>query len=505
MELLDKVFASTFDYMDAMPKKERKRYGQFFTSKETAVFMASLFAMPQNVDKITVLDPGAGSGVLSAALLERIAKTGIKEVELTCYENDANVLPLLEKNLIYMQSSVNFKLTYRINTNNYITSQRSEFNGELGCEYKDKYDLVIGNPPYKKIGKDAAEALSMPEVCHGAPNLYFLFTAMSLFNVKDDGEIVYIIPRSWTSGAYFTAFRKYLFAFGKLEHIHLFVSRSKVFEQESVLQETLVIKVKKTHIKPDYVRVTSSNSNKDFTNIDVLDVPYELVVSGKMQYVYLVTNETELETISKLHSFTKTLPDIGLKMKTGLTVDFREREFLKNQRVNGAVPLFFAQHIKCGRVEFPKHLEGEYLVGARDGLVQKNSNYLFVKRFTSKEEKRRLQCGIYLAKHFDEYSVISTQNKLNFIDNAQHNLAESTVYGLYVLFNSALYDEYYRMLNGSTQVNSSEVNSMPVPDLKTINMLGNRLLKARNLSEETCEEILEDILDDEQRTGQKVS
>lgn len=68
---------------------------------------------------------------------------------------------------------------------------------------------------------------------------------MSMFNLKADGEMVYIIPRSWTSGAYFKQFRKRFFEEGALEHIHLFVSRDKVFEKESVLQETIIIKAKR--------------------------------------------------------------------------------------------------------------------------------------------------------------------------------------------------------------------------------------------------------------------
>ena len=40
---------------------------------------------------------------------------------------------------------------------------------------KKLFDYVIGNPPYMKIPKDAPEATAMPEVCYGAPNLYFNF------------------------------------------------------------------------------------------------------------------------------------------------------------------------------------------------------------------------------------------------------------------------------------------------------------------------------------------
>ena len=113
-----------------------------------------------------------------------------------------------------------------------------------------KYDMVIGNPPYMKIAKDAPEAKAMPDICYGAPNLYFLFAAMGMFNLIPNGELVYIIPRSWTSGAYFKRFRQKFLNDGVLEHIHLFVSRDKVFENESVLQETIIIKMRKSTATP---------------------------------------------------------------------------------------------------------------------------------------------------------------------------------------------------------------------------------------------------------------
>ncbi len=119
--------------------------------------------------------------------------------------------------------------------------------------------------------------------------------------------------------------------------------------------------------------------------------------------------------LKRLHRFDRTLPDIGIKMKTGLTVDFRNRDILRNEEEEGAVPLFYAQHIKEGKIQFPIKKEHEYVVTNQQGLMQDNKNYLFVKRFTTKEETRRLQCGIYLEKDFPQYRKISTQNKINFI------------------------------------------------------------------------------------------
>ena len=490
--MLEKIVELTEEYIEAMPKQERKKYGQFFTSAETARYMAQMFDIPESKDELSILDAGAGSGILTCALIERLIEMDtINHIRITCYENDENVLPILEQNL-HLYDAIGKDITWEIRNDNYILSQYLDFNHMIGGNPKPKkYDLVIGNPPYMKLSKNAPEAQAMQDICYGAPNMYFIFASMGLFNLKDNCEMVYIIPRSWTSGAYFKRFREYFLTEGRLKHIHLLVSRDKVFDKENVLQETIILKIKRTQNTPDKVRITSSKSNKDFDNITELFVSYDLVVAGTDKYVYLVTNEEEVGVLKQLHQFNNTLPDIGLKMKTGLTVDFRNQEILRDEEEDGAIPLFYSQHIKGGRVQHPIQKEHEYVVTEQKGLMQDNKNYLFVKRFTAKEESRRLQCGIYLSKDYPQYSKISTQNKINFIDGLLGNLSECVVYGLYVLFNSTLYDEYYRILNGSTQVNSTEINSMPVPELNVIQEMGRKLMKSKDYSEDNCNLILE--------------
>lgn len=232
------------------------------------MYMMGLLAINNDTEILTVLDAGAGLGILSCALVEVLQKnTKIKKVNLTCYETDNNI---------------------------------------IGANTKPKkYEIVIGNPPYMKIYKDAPEATAMTEVCYGAPNLYFLFASMGLFNLKPNGEMVYIIPRSWTSSAYFKMFREYFLTESKLEHIHLFVSRNKVFDKEDVLQETIIIKVKETHMQPDEVVVTSSQTKNEFENITELRASYNIVVSGEEKYVYLVTDENDIKVLGKLNEWNK--------------------------------------------------------------------------------------------------------------------------------------------------------------------------------------------------------
>jgi len=491
--MLDEIVSQTNLYIENMPKTTRKKYGQFFTSKATAVYMSKLLTIPQKAEQISILDTGAGTGILACALIEELLrKTDIKKITLTCYENDSNILKILDSNLSYIMIRSDSRVTYRIIAENYITSQSDDFNyrTDLKIEPK-KYDLIIGNPPYKKISKDAPEAKAMSSVCFGAPNLYFLFATMSMFNLKDQGELVYIIPRSWTSGAYFKKFRQYILSEGKIEHIHLFSSRKDVFDKENVLQETIIVKLRKTKITPAEITITTSKSNNDFENLTRLRAPYEEVVVGNESFVFLATNSEEVNVLRMINRWNDTLPSNGLWMRTGLTVDFRNKDLLRNSKSSESIPLFYAQHIKEGVIEFPIAKEFEFISIEKSGLIQPNRNYLFVKRFTSKEEKRRLQSGIYLSSSLPDYKFISTDNKINFVDSRNGCLSNEAVFGLFVIFNSSQYDKYYRILNGSTQVNATEINNMPVPPFDIIVKMGKDLMNRSDFSVENCDSILE--------------
>lgn len=497
-KILKYVFKETEKYLEQFSKTERKKKGQFFTSRETAEYMASLFKINDENDEVSILDPGSGTGILSVAFAERLLnESKTKKIHITCYETDENVLPILKKNLLFLEKNSKNRVHFKVLENDYLISQLDEYNNfEEEANFK-KFDYIIGNPPYKKLPKSDKIALQMQDVIYGAPNLYFLFASMSLFNLNSEGEMVYIIPRSWTSGLYFSAFRKKFLSIGKINHVHLFVSRDKVFSNESVLQETIIVKVTKTSLQPEFVEITSSNSNHDFNNLKSLSVQYKSIVGGEAMYVFLPTTEDEVKKLDFINSFTTTFKEVGFKMKTGIVVDFRQKKLLRKEKNSNTIPLFYSQHIRNGIVSHFSSDKGyDWISDEKQGLLQPNKNYVFCKRFTAKEEKRRLQCGIYLKSSFLDYENISTQNKINYIDDLNGlNLTISEVYGIYGLLNSTMYDTYYRILNGSTQVNSTEINNMPVPSREKIDKLGELLIEQDDLSTNACDQILYKVID----------
>ena len=218
--LLNDVLQATDNYLNSKTKTERKKIGQFFTSKETALFMANLSKCQK--ENIKVLDAGAGSGILSIALLEQLNNNDkIKSIEIDLYENDEQIVKLLEDNMQKAKLKIEKLQKYNIIKENFITKNKDNYN--------KIYDIVISNPPYKKIGKNDIESTIMENVVYGQPNMYFLFMAMAERLLKDDGELIFIVPRSWTSGTYFKKFREVFLNNVKLTNIHLFVFIYKVF------------------------------------------------------------------------------------------------------------------------------------------------------------------------------------------------------------------------------------------------------------------------------------
>ena len=132
MSMIDYVTTATTKYIEQMPKAQRKKYGQFFTSKETAVFMAELFDLQSVSGPVSILDPGAGSGILSVALIERMqCVSSITKIELVCYESDTNILELLHSNLDWVCDHATKKIEYKIISDNYILSQVADYNHML--------------------------------------------------------------------------------------------------------------------------------------------------------------------------------------------------------------------------------------------------------------------------------------------------------------------------------------------------------------------------------------
>ena len=449
--------------------------------------------------QIEILDVGAGTGILSAALVEKLLKSKKTDsIEITLYENDARVIPVLNENIKLIKKkceSCKVILTAHVIEKNFILHNSLKWNQEES----GNFDIVISNPPYKKIGKDSSEAKAMKELIYGQPNIYFLCMAMGAKMLNKGGDFIYIIPRSWTSGLYFRNFRAFFLKQICLKNIHLFVSRDKVFDKESVLQETMIVIGKKSQRQSPQITITTSNGTNDFNDITTLSVRSKICISkDENHFVLLPVCEEDISVLNIMSCFQTTLEDEGYIFKTGQVVEFRNQGSVCKTMETNCIPLIRPFHFRQGFIKFPiDTVKNQYIKrGTQDSLYMHNTDMLLLKRFTTKEEPRRLQAALHLAENLD-LDEIAIENHVNYLAKKDVSLTREELYGLWGVLSSSIWDQYYRILNGSTQVNATEVNAMPVPTAEVISKIGKQILL--NIKNRNYDNIIQEVLYGENR------
>ncbi len=468
--------------------------------------MASLFHIKGK--NITLLDPGAGAGILTAAFCERILslKTKVK-LNVEAYENDVSLVPSLRKVLGECKSVLEEKgheVAFSLREHDFVLDNERYFSKEgpsLWAAEQPKFDYVISNPPYYKLNAASLHARTMRKLDLGHPNVYAFFMALSLRLLNYGGEMVFIVPRSFCSGFYYKKFRNWLLDKASFERIHSFESRREVFEREGVLQENIILKAapKLGKSQTGKVRITVSK-NHGFEDMKGHEVPSEDMIH-KMRddaLIKIPTSKLHVAIQHAIEDWEYTLHDLGLEVSTGPVVDFRAKELLVdfvNEKVTA--PLIWMHNIQNMQVIWPAKKNGKQ-TGIRIGrdsapLLLPVRNYVLIKRFSSKEQDRRLYAGTLLENDFDMKSV-GIENHVNYLYRKHGNLTPDETVGIAALLNTSIVDEYFRCLNGNTQVNASDLRVLPFPSLSVIQKVGKAVTVKKLAVGAELDEVVADVL-----------
>jgi len=464
----------------------RKARGQYFTPKVVSEFMVQLIDFSQEKPEFNILDPGAGTGIFESAICDYLVSTNQRlHVSFDLYEDSLEMIALLDKNMRecknYMAKN-GHEISYRIINENFILANPFDFQGFKGNPSvlkRNSYDLVISNPPYKKLKKDTPESLVMQRITKGQPNIYVFFMAMATTLLNHKGQCIFLTPRSYCTGEYFKVFRNWFF-----EHIipvrfHEFESR-RLLKRDSVLQEMLIMKGIKGIKRPTNIIISKSDREPSPAKMLICrEIPFSTVMSVQKDAIRIRIPSTPLDEriVEIIDSFPKNLISLGLRASTGKVVPFRvEQEFLSTTvKTQRSAPLFWMENIRNGKVVWPLKLKDKPISLLADERTKRlcipNSNYVLVKRFSSKEGKKRINAGAFLSEQ-SKFESIAIENHINYIHKTDAKLSKFEAIGLTELLNSVLYNKYSQIANGSTQVDSSELNSIPLPEMASIIKIG---------------------------------
>lgn len=501
-------------YTQQVTTTHKKINGQFFTPTPIARLLASFCDISKT--RIRILDPGCGTAILSCALVEHLVElqNGIEKIDLVAYETDLELIPYSQKALDYLEewlinNGIQFNCTllctdFVLENATVLKENRLPSLFEETKSIDKNFDIIISNPPYFKLSKDDKRVIASQELVSGQPNIYSLFTGIAAKLLSDNGELIFITPRSFASGNYFKAFRELFFNTVQIEKIHLFNSRKDTFNRDSVLQETVVIKAIREEINPNKkVLVSSSSGIKDIfePSIKYFNAEELIDLNSKEKILHLPTSDKEEQILSLVSSWENVLADFNIKISTGPVVSFRALDFIQNHYENGTVhlaPLFWLHNVNKMILEWPKKLKGKgqyiRIESGSKSLLIPNKNYILLRRFSTKDDKSRLIAAPYFC-NYAQSDYIGVENKVNYIYRKGGHLDRDEVVGLCALLNSELFDTYFQIFNGNVNVSATELREMRFPPLNNIKEIGNKIILSNDYSMNNVNSIVNELFE----------
>ncbi|HBL53436.1 MAG TPA: SAM-dependent methyltransferase [Syntrophaceae bacterium] len=448
-------------------------FAQYFTPEPIARFMASLF-QSWDMEKFRLLDPGAGSGALAAAFAEHWLEMAHPESSLTIrsYEIDSTVEQFLCRTLENLKTradGIGRKLDWTIHIEDFIQS------AALGLSYNtfEQPTHIILNPPYKKLANTSKHRRLLSRVGIETVNLYAAFAALSIELLAPNGEMVAILPRSFCNGPYFKPFRRWILSRAALEHIHLFGSRSRNFTGEKVLQENIICRFRKSTSQEEVTISTCEDGR--FHDLLAVSLPFARIVkpTDQDQIIHIPNGSANVDLEQPLFT-PHNLRSLGITVSTGPVVDFRLKAYLADHPGQHTVPLLYPTHFREAVPRWPQSGKKPNAIRFCPETLKwlyPNGWYTIVRRFSSKEEKRRIVARVVDPSRFPA-SHLGFENHLNVFHANKQGLSPEMARGLAVFLNSSLVDTFFRQFSGHTQVNASDLRMLPYPCTDALLRLG---------------------------------
>jgi len=434
-------------------------YGQYLTPNSIASFMSKLLIdYSSKRNDFRILDPGAGQGILGISLIESLYKENKNiQVSLDTYEIDDSIKPDLMNNLELV--SHNYGVQWNLFEENFIDKATQD----LGWSNFSTYTHIIMNPPYKKLNVDSVDHRHLKELGVETTNYYSAFISLSILMLEKNGLLAAIVPRSFCNGKYFLNFRKLILKETSIVHIHTFDSRTDSFKEEGVLQENIILVLKKDRSQPAKVNISSS-SDRNLTDYQLREIEFINIVTKTNSELYF---NIPKENCDKNILLSSSLEDLGVKVSTGPIVDFRVRDKLRENPEEETIPLLYPVHFKNGRVNWPVNSKKPNAIfftkQELEKTAYKSGYYVIVKRFSSKEEKRRIWPSL-ISPNDMKNDYFTVENHLNIFHVNKDSLNEFIATGLFVFLSTEFIDNQFRNFSGHTQVNATDLKQIKYPN-----------------------------------------
>ena len=209
---------------EKLSKDEKKNGGIFFTPPSCIQGIVALLRKSVSKKIHRILEPSCGSGEFITAMAAEYPDAHIRGVEF--------------HPMIYESVSKKFA------SNTSVTIRHADFLSDAAAAGAHP-DLIIGNPPYFVMKKDAVPKAYYPYF-DGRPNIFALFIIKSAELLQEGGILCFVLPSSFMNSSYYDKTRKYLVSHFTILHVVRCESLCESVKYIDTAQDTIVLIVQKS-------------------------------------------------------------------------------------------------------------------------------------------------------------------------------------------------------------------------------------------------------------------
>jgi len=240
----------------------------------------------------------------------------------------------------------------------------------------------------------------------------------------------------------------------------------------------------------------STSTDGEFADLQTREHPFDRVVSpdDSERFIHIPTAANTLTLSPVAH---QPLSHLDIKVSTGPVVDFRLKDHLRDMPEAGTAPLIYPCHLKPSGAIWPVSGLKKPNAIVRNSETEKwlypNGFYCVVRRFSSKEEKRRVVASVIDPDAFGGHDVLGFENHLNLFHENGRGLPKPLAHGLAVFLNTSAVDDYFRQWSGHTQVNATDLKLIKYPPRETLMALGAWAMRQQTLTQDLIDAKLESL------------
>jgi adenine-specific DNA-methyltransferase len=347
-----------------------------------------------------------------------------------------------------------------------------------------KFDLIVGNPPFGKIGSKRAATLLKPGEpgnMGGHTNLYALFLMRSLGWLKPGGGLVFVLPTSFVAGPYFASLRQEVLKRAKVVRIDLHEQRGNLFL--GAVQDICLLSLFRRS-----TNAASDTGHEQEYELGVIDAKgtrrstgSAVAKSGGEPWMLPVVHEVKVFAVPANKSGEAhaafTLFDYGYRVRVGKVVPTREREQLHASRKRGDLPLLWASTIRRdGSFDFTasdRIGNARWYCSPDPKAMRYNTTQLAVvlQRTSNRDQARRLNAASIPAKFRTAHrNGFVAENHVIVIEALRAKPLVSPK-KVAMLLNAAVVNERFSAVCGSFCVSAKLLQRLALPDPASVSKL----------------------------------